>query len=319
MASVEGIAKKIVNKSIYIFLGFLFGAMSACALVPMAVVAEQHSGIEVDLEKGTLSVHISNRSLASILGIIGKECGFRLVMVGSRDARISKSFSNIPLAEGIRRLVGHHSVAIIYEMVDTTGDRKGTQDIKEVWVFDSTETGAGDPVLETQKEDQETDVVVITRKSGSPDDPGTISPQDPDIIGIKATTTHAPFDMESEVGYWANMLVDNAHRAVREQAITELQLIGSEAAANAISMAFSDEDAGIRRHAVESLSNMDIGNVAPLVGQALLGDKDPSVRLSAVRYFARQSNEISRAFLNKAIKDKDPKVSAVAREALADN
>jgi len=140
-----------------------------------------------------------------------------------------------------------------------------------------------------------------------------------DAAGIKEAATYPQFDKESDVGYWADRLINNADRSSREQAITELRLIGSDAAVAAIAIAFADNDVQLRRHAVESLGRVENVNAVQLLGQALLGDRDPSVRLSAVRFFANQNSEVSRAFLNTALMDKDKQVQALARQALGHN
>ena len=125
------------------------------------------------------------------------------------------------------------------------------------------------------------------------------------------------FKEDSEVGYWAGILFNNLDRSTREQAITELKRIGSDDAVVAIATVLGDDDAQLRRHAVESLDNMDNDRAVPLLGQALIGDKDPSVRLEAVRFFASQRNEVSRGFLNTALKDRDQRVRELAKQALA--
>jgi hypothetical protein len=319
MASVDGTAKKLILESIFFFTGVLLIVLMPSAHVPMATAAAQRSEIEVNLREGTLSVHIYNMPLVDILQIIGDEVGFRLMMIGSGESRITQNFSNIPLSEGIRRLVGNLSVAIMYQIVDAPDNRKELQDIKEVWVFDSAEATADGPVSDTREEDLKIDVAVVSSETESLNDPGETNPVQPDAAGIKEAATYPQFDKESDVGYWADRLINNADRSSREQAITELRLIGSDAAVAAIAIAFADNDVQLRRHAVESLGRVDNVNAVQLLGQALLGDRDPSVRLSAVRFFANQNSEVSRAFLNTALTDKDKQVQALARQALGHN
>jgi hypothetical protein len=332
MAAVDGIAKKVLPKRLFFFAAALLIALMPSAQDPMATAAGQRSQIKVNHRDGTLSVHISNMPLVDILQTIGDEAGFKLMVLGSRESRITQNFSNIPLAEGIHRLVGNRSVAIMYQIGDAPDNRKELQDIKEVWVFDSGEAAADSPVSVTQEELLKIDSAVVSSddliqsgeiesdaKAESPNDPQKSNPPQPDAAGIKEAATYPQFDKESEVGYWADQLIKNADRSSREQAITELQRIGSDTAVAAIATALGDDDVQLRRHAVESLGRVDNGNAVQLLGQALLGDKDPSVRLSAVRFFANQNSEVSRAFLNTALKDKDKQVQALARQALGNN
>lgn len=318
MDPVGGIAKKIMLKRLFIFTGILLIAVMS-AQVSTATATGKRSEIEVNLKKGTLSVQLSNRPLADVLKIIGDEVGFRLMVFGSLESRITQDFSNLPLSEGIRRLVGNRSVAIMYRIVDAPENRKELQDIKEVWVFDSAEAAGDGPVSETQEEGLKIDVTVVSPETESPKDPEETSPVQADAAGIKAAATYPLFDKESDVGYWADRLINSEDRSGREQAITELERIGSDEAVTAIAIAFADNDAELRRHAVESLGRIDNDKVVQLLGQALLGDRDPTVRLSAARCFAERNSEVSRAFLNTALKDKDERVRAFAGKALGNN
>jgi len=332
MGLADGIEKKFMLKSIFFFTGVLLIVLMSSAQDPMATAAGERSEIEVNLRQGTLSVHISDIPLVDILQIIGDEAGFRLMVLGSLESRISQNFSDIPLAEGIRRLVRNRSVAIIYQIVDAPDNRKELQNIKEVWVFDSAEGAADSPVSGTPEEHLKIDVAAVSSDNfiqsekiesdamtELPSDPKKNNPAQPDEAGIKKAATYSPFDTESDVGYWADRLINDADRSSREQAITELQRIGSDAAVAVIATAFADNDVQLRRHAVESLGRVDNDKAVPLLGQALLGDKDPSVRISAVRSFANQNSEVSRAFLNTALTDKNKQVQALARQALGNN
>jgi hypothetical protein len=329
MALVVGIAKKLMLKSIFFFTAVLLIGLTPGAQAPLAAAAKQRPEIEVNLRQGTLSVLISDMPLLDILQIIGDVAGFQLMVVGSLESRITRNFSNIPLEEGIRRLVKNRSVAIVYQIVDAPDNRKELHNIKEVWVFDSAEGATDRQISNTAEELSNFDVAVVASNdliqsekiesdamAESASDPNRSNPPQPDEAGIKEAATYPQFDPEGDVGYWADRLINTADRSSREQAITELQRIGSDAAVAAIAIAFGDNDAQLRRHAVESLGGIDNDNAVPLLGQALLGDKDPSVRLSAVRSFANQNSEVSRAFLNTALTDKDKQVRTLARRAL---
>jgi hypothetical protein len=321
ITSVDGIAKKFMLKSVFFFIGMLLMLLLSSAQFSMATTVGQRSEIKVNLRDGTLSVHIDNMPLVDVLQIIGDEAGFRLKVIGSREIRITQDFSNIEMAKGIRRLAGNRSVAIMYQIVDADDNRKELQDIKEVWVFDSAKAGADSRVSDTQEDNLKIDVAVVSSDTETElaNDPEKDIPSQADEGGIKEAATHPQFDDESDVGYWADKLFNNVDRSSREQAITELQRIGSDAAVAAISTALGDNDVQLRRHAVESLGKVDNDAAVHLIAQALLGDKDPFVRLSAVQFFADQNNEVSRAFLNSALKDKDKQVQALARKALKIN
>jgi hypothetical protein len=88
----------------------LLFALLPCVQGSLATNVKQRSQIEVDLRSGTLSVHISDMPLVDVLQKIGEESGFKLVVIGHGESRITRSFSDIPLVEGIHRLAGNCSV-----------------------------------------------------------------------------------------------------------------------------------------------------------------------------------------------------------------
>jgi hypothetical protein len=124
------------------------------------------------------------------------------------------------------------------------------------------------------------------------------------------------FDDETNVGFWANQLFEGRDYDAKEQSITELQRIGSDDALVAITTALGDEDTRLRRHVVESLKIMDNEKAKQIIGQALLGDPDASVRKAALSYFADHQDPISRSFLNTALKDSDEQIQKLAQKAL---
>ncbi len=328
----DGMEKKVMLNRLLSFTAALFVALVLCAQDPMAVAVGQRLEIKVNLHDETLSVHVSNIPLVDILKTIGAEAGFKLVVFGSRESVITQKFSPVSLEEGIRRLVGNRSVAVMYRVVGAPDKRRELQSIKEVWLFESGTAAVHDPVANTREEFTEIDALSASADDSFQSDifapdAGTESHHSPEKFksprlsagGIKEAVTYPQLDKESDVGYWADSLINNVDRLSREQAITELQRIGSDAAVAAIATVLGDNDVRLRRHAVECLSRIDNDNVVLLLGQTLIGDKDSSVRLCAFRFFANQNSEMARAFLNTAMKDKDESVRALARKALGYN
>ncbi len=139
------------------------------------VAAERFSKIEIDLEAGTLSVEISDTPLVDVLEKIGEKAGFSLVLPLSLEDRITKKFSNVPLAQGIRRLVGNRSVAIVYQKEDVPRNRNDPQDIKEVRIFDTVGAAAGGAAPEARDEPVFTEGPAV-----SPDDSPAPEPNAPE-------------------------------------------------------------------------------------------------------------------------------------------
>jgi hypothetical protein len=250
------------------------------------------------------------------------------MMVGPLESIISQCFTDVPIEKGIHRLVGNRSVAVMYQIINGSHNRKTLQDIEEVWVFGSSEAVAENPDPDIRQDSSKIHAMTesandLLHLRNNTSDAGTESPNEPEklnpppiAVAIKDAAAYPWFNPESDEGYWADKLIGNTNVAVRRQAITELQRIGSDAALAAIATVLGDNDVELRRHAVESLGRIENDTALQLLGQALLGDRDPSVRLEAIQSFANLNDEVSRAFLNTALKDNDEQVRALAKQAL---
>ncbi len=301
-------------KYIFSFAGILWIFTLAVLGTPSPTSADQVAEIEVNARKGMLSVNVENVPLADILLEIGDEAGFRLVLFGGLESTITQRFSNVPMQDGIRRLAGNRSVAFIYRIIDVPDDRKEMEGIQEVWVFDK--EGSRGMTTHAGFESSQAEPGAAKSASGDPTQEDQARPG-PTSKWEQFSSRHQ-LDETTDVGYWAGMLFNQDDRATREQALTALQRIGSDEALAAMATVLGDDDAALRCQAVLDLGKEDNARSVQLLGQALIGDADPSVRMTAVRSFAERTDEVSRAFLNTALEDEDERIQSFAKQALDD-
>ncbi len=67
------------------------------------------SVIDVKVRYGLLTVNLRDAPLADVLLAIGEQAGFRVLVRGNAKTTVTRSFSDVPLAKGVQRLLVHAS------------------------------------------------------------------------------------------------------------------------------------------------------------------------------------------------------------------
>lgn len=82
----------------------------ASAHAPMAAEhGTTASVIDVKVRNGLLTVNLRDAPLADVLLAIGEQAGFRVLVPGDAKTTVTRSFSAVPLVEGVQRLLEHAS------------------------------------------------------------------------------------------------------------------------------------------------------------------------------------------------------------------
>ena len=84
------------------------------------------------MTQGRLSVDLREADIRTILGRIGEQAGFSLIMESTARKTISVQFTDVELIQGLRRLL--RLTSLNHTMVYTTGVEAGDA-LKELWVF----------------------------------------------------------------------------------------------------------------------------------------------------------------------------------------
>ncbi len=82
----------------------------ASAHAPMAAErGTTASVVDVKVRNGLLTVNLRDAPLADVLLAIGEQAAFRVLVRGDAKTTVTRSFSDVPLAKGVQRLLGHAS------------------------------------------------------------------------------------------------------------------------------------------------------------------------------------------------------------------
>ena len=276
----------------------------------VAATADRPRGFEISVEGSLLTVAVENVPLEDVLRRIGREAGFPTIIHGNLQAPVDMSFVDLPLEEGVRRLAGEHSVAILFKGEKGDGKNEASEEIAKLWVFEGegVDRLGGAPAASPVPGDF---------SDHAAQDPAEVLLQDlgypGGISGFDVVQQVGRFNDETAVGILEHVLRDDEMGEVRGLAIDELREIGSDAAVQAMATGLGDNDVQIRLAVVESLSQIDSIHAIQILGQAVIGDDDPSVRLSAVRALGKRQSEAANALLSTAAEDPDEEVRTLAR------
>ena len=102
---------------------YLVGVLAVGLSYAQTTEAEEStpSSISVHVEQGLLSVDARNAPLGDVLEAIASRANFRLVTKGDLDTSVTWSLADVPVAEGVQRLLGNVSSVMIYAPSEDAG------------------------------------------------------------------------------------------------------------------------------------------------------------------------------------------------------
>ena len=259
----------------------------------------------VEVSRGELTVDIRQIPLARVLEIVGERAGLAMTVHGDLGAPITDSFVGLPLEEGIRRLARGHSTAVTYGVVPGGA---GTVRLAEVRVMASaSRTSSPAPIaIPPRREHADSSV------AGSPE----ASALALRIDEIQRFVGEAAHGSEAALTRLAETASD-PDAALREQAVAALARLNTAAAEPALVAALSDVDASVRARAIRGLRTFGTDTAAESLDNALIGDTDPEVRLTALAAVGSLSGPRMLTMLAKASADPNVTVRETALRWLA--
>ena len=240
----------------------------------------------LQLTAGRLTAHLTAVPLATVLVLLARQSHAKLVLRGPAEEPISVSFTDLPLEEGLARLLRGKSFTLIYATSSTTTTNARASDtLTELHLLPA---GDGEALNETvllppdagmtEADDWDTDpVAALTRKS------------------VMATGPHA-----------------------RQQAVVALGATWRDDAVQPLGQALvEDESSSVREAAVQALGNTWTPEAVEPLGQTLLGDDSAAVRARAAHALGETWNtEAIGPLLDAARNDPDEQVRHEAGLAL---
>jgi hypothetical protein len=252
----------------------------------------------VELRDGRLSVSATSISIEVLMQQVGAAANFDVLAYGDlSDQSGSWSFSNLPLGEAIRKLLRDINTIITYLPVSPEDAERR---ISRIYLLGSNSANVSpirvqtvEPgldnqlrLVQAQASDSQSRLAAIDRSEGLTDE-----------ITLENLAFALRHDPDPEV---------------RIRAVTALEGIGGAAAVTALEAGLGDSDPAVRKKVIQAFGKIDDERIPLWLGQVLMGDPQPEVRLEAVQAIARKAGDIARIFLQAATDDSSKDVSEAA-------
>ncbi len=262
--------------------------------IPQGVVfADTTSGtVDFSVRGNLLSVQIDQASLREVLGKLARQIPLTVTAPSSvLQDRVSMTFTNVPLEEGIERILQGRQFALISTRSSDTQGRPTQAKVLEIVVLDSADSPSPRASLETL--------------ASSP-------------IPVHRPT---PKFLQEEVPL--NYLKWEALQAwdsdTRLAALEKLSERGDEGEVlETLATALQDEAPEIRAAALELLEDNGESLPSAPVARMAREDDNPELRMQALEVLGELEPEIAVGPLTQALQDSDPEVRELATELLED-
>ena len=277
-------------RSRFITILFFFSSVSCFTPVILKAAAQPTatSSIKVKVEQGRLTLSVRDAPLAEVLQAIGEQAGIDIKIRGDLTARITNSFTDIPLEEGIRQLLRGQSFALSYG--PSTSDAKRSSLIE---------------------------ISVIARSrvepAGTVGKVSTPSEARDKLQRIRALARRK--DAEA-IGELSSLAASDPSPSVRRQAVSALGGLRTQEALAPLTRALADQSSSVRIQALRGIKNLKGTEAIKDLRVTVANDPDPTVRRQAVRLLSEiQSPEVP-GLLKGAVADYDAAVSQEAKQAV---
>jgi len=298
--SVPGNRRRLVRSFLLALVMIVTGGACIASDDSSSTNSTSASGVQnlVDFRDGRLSVSANNISIVALMQLVGAEVNFDVVAYGELDSQAgSWSFSDLPLAAAIRKLLRDTNTIVTYK----PGSHSNTEPrLSRIYLLGSTSANISpirvqtvEPGLDSQLRldqaqigDLQNRLTAIDRSEGLVDE-----------ITLKNLAFALRHDPDPEV---------------RIRAVSTLGGIGDPAAVTALAGGMGDLDAAVRIKVVQTFGKINDERIPLWLGQVLMGDPEPEVRLEAVQAVARKDGDIARIFLQAATGDSSSLVSEAA-------
>lgn len=275
----------------YTRIGLLTGMVSSLVFtanirhVLWANVSTGGEVLDIKFSNGQLSVKIKNSPLEKVLKEIMSQSGARIWLNDSIDGIVTVEFQNIPIGEGVRRILKDKNYAFAYAL----------HEVKEGKLS----------IVRASKSKE-----IFTKVKNEPPKKATPKP------GMPVAKKEKPKKEKPSFESLVKDALENEDPGKREDAITALGESKDPRAIEIISKALTnDPTEDVRLSAIDALLDMgDKSIVDPL--SIALKDRDPWVRESAVEALGEVGGEAAIEFIKSALNDEDGSVRELAQETL---
>lgn len=256
--------------------------------------------IEIDVQNNMISVDLIEARLGDILLAIGEKAGFKSHLSGDLSERLTMTFSDVPLEKGLKRLVGKHSLSLLYDQAQSSpsATQNGDKKIAEIWVISRNSSLSGNRTVPAQ--------VPVAPENPNETLPGQDASLSPPLTE-QAIPQQAAIPEEEKDDY-----------AELQQALDDLLERGDAAAVTAAAAFLNHADMEFRRMAIEGLSTVQSSDATRALGRVLSNEPDAELRMMALRALAeRQGDPDAQTIMSRALNDPDQEIQALADQLLS--
>ena len=278
----------------------LTAAISASAADPEIADTGEAGAVSIEFHDGRLSLEADQVPVVELMQLVGEEAGFEVAAYGDfARQRISLSFTDIRLANAVKRLLQETSAIISYRPAAEPGAERS---IAKIYLLGSGPAAEGAEPIRLQALEADLDNDLRASEIESTDTESRIAAIDrAEGLGDELTQENLAFSLQHD-----------PDPAVRLKAITAIGEIGGSTAADMLEAGLGDDNARVRQQLVQTLGAIDDERIPFWLGQVLMGDPSPEVRLAAVQSLARQGGDTARVFIEAATGDSSSDVSEAA-------
>ena len=255
---------------------------------------------EVRLEAGMLTVHAENVPLMDLLRAIAKAADVDPKLRGDLSTPVNLSFGPVPLVQGVKRLVGDHTMILIHKVPQDPPSAPRLTAFRVYGPATSAAARAARTAETSLHESIEHDLAGSNPRHR-----------------IRAIQSALRLDRDDALRILGKALSEDEDSTVRLQAANALGRIGGEPAVQRLETGLRDQESTVRVEVVRSLGLIGGERAIMALGQVLFSSDDVEMRWTAVQALATQQGAPAVAILNAAARDDDRRVRDAAVEALS--
>jgi len=256
--------------------------------------ARHDPAARVAVEDGHLTVEARDVPLADLLGLIGERAGLRVTVWGGVGPLVTDAFADLPLEEGIARLVRGHALVLTYgPALGGTGETA----VHEVRVYVAEAEAPAPPPATPAKKAANPAARKAKEARASP---------------LGDLPVRARQGDEAAAAALAQLLLRDPDPVVRSRAAAALGRAGASDAEPVLSVALNDAEPSVRLQATRALARLEGVEATQALSAVLLGDTEPRVRREAARALRALGADDARWALELAASDPDPSVRRAA-------
>jgi HEAT repeats len=270
-----------------------FIASAVSCLLPVMLQAAAQPGAEssiqeVTVERGRLTLSVQNALLAEVLQAIGEEAGIAIEIHGDLTERITTSFADIPLEEGLRQLLRGKSFALSY--APSAGDAQRSR-LMAISVLPRS----------------------LEKPAAKASKVSTVGEQREKLRRIRVLAGQQDTKAVRELSALA---LNDPNPFVRSRAISVLGRLRKPENLAPLTWALKDQFSSVRIQALQGIKNLKGGDAVGDLQAIMVNDPDPAVRRQAVRLLSTIGSPEVPSVLKWAVADNDAAVSREAKGAV---